>query len=125
MANKKKGPHGGAVGINIGLSDKSRTAITAILDVLLPDEVLLYIKTRNFHWNVVSPSFSEMHKFFEEQYEALDEIFDDVAERIRALGGRAPGSMADLSSSRDCPRPAEKSLGRPRWYGPFWTTTKR
>ena len=96
MANKKKGPHGGAVGVNIGLSDKSRAAITAILDVLLADEVLLYIKTRNFHWNVVSPSFSEMHKFFEEQYEALDEIFDDVAERIRALGGRAPGSMAEF-----------------------------
>jgi len=96
MANKAKGPRGATIGVNIGLSDKSRATVIDSLSVLLADEVLLYIKTRNFHWNVVSPSFSEMHKFFEEQYEALDEVFDAVAERIRALAGRAPGSMIEF-----------------------------
>jgi starvation-inducible DNA-binding protein len=38
-----------------------------------------------------------MHKFFEAQYEELDEVFDDVAERIRSLGGRAPGSMREFA----------------------------
>lgn len=79
--------------IQIGLDEKARTTSIEILNTLLADEVLLYIKTRNFHWNVEGPSFSEHHKFFESQYEALDEILDEVAERARSLDGRAVGSM--------------------------------
>lgn len=82
--------------INTGLSDKSREKVVGILNALLADEVVLYVKTRNFHWNVEGPSFSEHHKFFESQYEALDEIMDDVAERARALDGRAAGSLAEF-----------------------------
>jgi starvation-inducible DNA-binding protein len=58
--------------------------------------VVLYVKTRNYHWNVEGPDFSEAHRFFEGQYEALDEIMDDVAERARSLGGRATGSLAQF-----------------------------
>jgi starvation-inducible DNA-binding protein len=80
----------------IGVSKEGLETVTAVLNVLLADEVLLYLKTRNFHWNVVGPNFIEMHEFFEEQYEALDEILDEVAERIRSLGSRAPGSMGEF-----------------------------
>jgi starvation-inducible DNA-binding protein len=80
---------------NIGLSDSQRKAVVDILNHLLADEVVLYIKTRNYHWNVEGPDFSETHKFFEGQYEQLDEIMDDVAERARSLGGRASGSLAE------------------------------
>jgi starvation-inducible DNA-binding protein len=38
----------------------------------------------------------ELHEFFEEQYEALDEILDSVAERLRSIGSRAPGSMTEF-----------------------------
>src|SRR5271154_694631 len=96
MAKKRtarKAPRGGTY---IGLTDGEREAVARRLGVILADEVLLYIKTRNFHWNVVGKDFSELHKFFEAQYEALDEVFDDVAERIRSLGGRAPGSMREF-----------------------------
>jgi starvation-inducible DNA-binding protein len=79
---------------NIGLSDAQRKGVVEILNRLLADEVVLYVKTRNYHWNVEGPDFSETHKFFEAQYEELDEIMDDVAERARALGGRAAGSLA-------------------------------
>jgi starvation-inducible DNA-binding protein len=82
--------------VNIGLSDSQRQPVVDILNRLLADEVLLYIKTRNYHWNVVGPQFSELHKFFESQYDELDEIMDEVAERARALGGRAAGSMAEF-----------------------------
>ena len=81
--------------INIGLKDSQRQPVIDILNILLADEVLLYIKTRNYHWNVEGPDFSETHKFFEAQYEQLDEIMDDVAERARALGGRAAASMGE------------------------------
>lgn len=67
-----------------------------ILARLLSDEYVLYTKTRNYHWNVTGPQFNDLHKFFEAQYEALDEIVDDVAERSRALGGRSLGSLAEF-----------------------------
>jgi starvation-inducible DNA-binding protein len=81
---------------NLGIDERGLKIVTQVLNPLLADEVLLYLKTRNFHWNVVGPNFAEMHEFFEEQYEALDEILDEVAERIRSIGSRAPGSMAEF-----------------------------
>ncbi len=81
---------------NLGLSQEGHTFVTGVLSALLADEVALYLKTRNFHWNVVGSNFIQLHEFFEDQYEALDEILDQVAERIRSLGARAPGSMKEF-----------------------------
>lgn len=64
---------------------------------LLADEYVLYTKTRNYHWNVVGPQFNDLHKFFQEQYEALDEMVDEVAERARSVGGKAYGTLAEFS----------------------------
>jgi starvation-inducible DNA-binding protein len=61
-----------------------------ILKIFLGDEFMLYGKTRIAHWNVEGPGLHEMQKFFEQQYEQLDEIMDGIAERIRALGQYAP-----------------------------------
>jgi starvation-inducible DNA-binding protein len=80
---------------NIGLMDAQRAEVGQILTVLLADEYLLYTKTRNYHWNVVGPQFIALHKFFEAQYEALQTIVDDVAERIRVLGHAAIGTLAE------------------------------
>jgi starvation-inducible DNA-binding protein len=80
----------------LGLKESSRVKVLALLDRLLADEYLLYTKTRNFHWNVAGPQFNDLHKFFEAQYELLDGFADDTAERSRALGGRALGSMAEF-----------------------------
>lgn len=82
--------------LNIGLTDKQREGVLGILKATLADEVVLHIKTRNFHWNVTGPQFHDLHKFFESQYEQLDEFLDDVAERSRSLGGEALGSMAGM-----------------------------
>jgi starvation-inducible DNA-binding protein len=79
---------------NIGIPDKARTQIAGILAKLLADEYVLTIKTRNAHWNVQGPDFHAMHVFFESQYEQLEEVIDDVAERIMAVGHGAPGSLA-------------------------------
>src|SRR4026209_2974976 len=67
------------------------------LNNLLADEYVLYTKTRNYHWNVVGPQFNDLHKFFQEQYEALDEMADEVAERARSGGGKAYGTLAEFS----------------------------
>ena len=81
---------------NIGIGEKERASLGKILNALLADEYVLYTKTRRFHWNVVGPDFSELHKFFEAQYEALDDIVDEVAERARALDVVAAGSLEEF-----------------------------
>ena len=81
---------------NIGVSDRHRKVVIQILNTVLSDEFVLYTTTRNFHWNVVGPRFSELHAFFDAQYQELNTVVDEVAERTRALGGRALGTLADF-----------------------------
>lgn len=81
---------------HLGLKESSRVKVLHRLDAVLGDEYLLYTKTRNFHWNATGPQFNDLHKFFEAQYDSLDGFVDDVAERSRALGGRALGSMKEF-----------------------------
>ena len=82
--------------INIDLSKDSRHGVIQILNKRLCDEYILFTKTRNYRWNVVGPNFSERHKFFQEQYEQIDEIIDEVAERARTLNGRSLGTLAEF-----------------------------
>src|SRR5262245_6285237 len=84
------------MGLNIGITDDHRDGAQKLLEALLADEYVLYTKTRNYHWNVVGPQFNHLHKFFESQYEALNEVVDDVAERARTLGGHAIGTLAEF-----------------------------
>lgn len=81
---------------NIGIAEKNRTAVVKILNTLLSDEYVLYTKTRKCHWNVAGPHFNDLHKFFESQYEALNGIVDDVAERARSLGGISFGTLNEF-----------------------------
>ena len=81
---------------NIGLAPKTRKEVAKILNNLLSDEYLLYTKTLKYHWNVHSIVFHDFHKLFLEQYEALLEIADKVAERARAVGEPAFGSMTEF-----------------------------
>jgi starvation-inducible DNA-binding protein len=77
----------------IGIKEDKLAEVGYILSKLLADEFVLYTKTRNAHWNVEGIDFLSKHKFFEEQYEQLDEIMDNVAERIRTIGEYAPGTL--------------------------------
>ena len=79
-----------------GLSDKARETLGKTLNALLADAHVLYVKTRNYHWNVTGPHFNDLHKVFEAQYDALAEEIDEIAERGRALGVKAEASMADF-----------------------------
>lgn len=77
----------------IGITKENLAKAAQVLSGFLADEFILYAKTRNAHWNVEGTDFHEKHKFFEAQYEQLDETMDDVAERIRALGHYAPATL--------------------------------
>jgi len=85
--------------LSIGITDKAREEIVSILGKILADEYVLYTKTRNYHWNVVGPHFSEYHKLFAEQYGSLDDDIDEIAERIRSLGEKTPSTLVEFSKS--------------------------
>jgi starvation-inducible DNA-binding protein len=83
--------------INIGIDDADRKAIADGLSRLLADSYTLYLKTHNYHWNVTGPQFTTLHALFETHYTELALAVDEIAERIRALGHRAPGSYAEFA----------------------------
>ncbi len=79
--------------LNIGLGSEVRKKIASGLNELLADEMTLYVKTLNFHWNLEGPGFHDLHVFLENQYNKIQEIIDETAERIRMIGHFANGSM--------------------------------
>ncbi len=83
--------------IDIGIDEKDRKQIADGLARLLADSYTLYLKTHNYHWNVTGPMFATLHTLFEEQYTELAEAVDEIAERIRALGFKAPGSYGEFA----------------------------
>jgi len=68
--------------------------IAEALKPILAETVQLYMLTQNVHWNVVGPLFQSVHTITEEQYTELALAVDEIAERIRTLGSKAPGGMA-------------------------------
>jgi starvation-inducible DNA-binding protein len=79
--------------ININLDQSVRQQIAQSLGLILADTYVLYMKTQNFHWNIVDARFYSLHKFLENQYEELAEAIDEIAERIRMLGERTPATL--------------------------------
>jgi starvation-inducible DNA-binding protein len=85
-----------AMKTNIGLNEAARRDVSRMLNLLLTDEYVLYVTTRDYHWNVTGPEFHSLHKQFETQYEQIAVWIDQVAERTRAIGAGALGSWSDL-----------------------------
>lgn len=84
---------------NLGLAPNSRQKVIDTLSDIISDQYVLYTKTRNYHWNVTGEDFAQYHKLFEDQYSAIDQDIDDVAERIRALGGKTAGTLTEFLKS--------------------------
>ena len=80
-----------------GLVSEDTQKVGEALSNVLADTFTLYLKTHNFHWNVVGPMFHTLHLMFEEQYNELWLAGDAIAERIRAIGCTAPGSYRAFS----------------------------
>ena len=96
--------------INIGIPEKNTKEVALELAMLLADENILYLKTKNAHWNMEGPDFKEKHSFFESQFNNLNEIIDGIAERIRMLGHFAPASFQTyLGITRLTEKTAEKN----------------
>ncbi|MES2907334.1 MAG: DNA starvation/stationary phase protection protein [Pseudomonadota bacterium] len=72
----------------------SNTPVTDALKRVLANSYMLYLKTQNFHWNVTGPNFKSLHELFEMQYNELAAAVDLIAEHIRTLHEKAPGTFA-------------------------------
>ena len=78
--------------------------ISASLNTLLADAFALYLKTKNFHWHVSGRHFRDYHLMLDEQSEAIFATTDQLAERVRKLGGitiRSIGQIAKLQTIQD------------------------
>ena len=79
------------------LKDKGIQEISKALNGLLADAFALYLKTKNFHWHVSGPNFRDYHLLFDEHAEQIFATTDELAERVRKIGGRTLHSIADIS----------------------------
>lgn len=81
---------------SIGLTAGVTTKVCTLLNPILANEFILYVKTLNFHWHVTGQDFYAQHLFFEKQYTQLQGIVDDIAERVRSLNHHAVASCAEF-----------------------------
>jgi len=82
--------------LDTGLDAKSRRKVGEHLVRALADTYVLLLKTHAYHWNVVGPLFVPLHELTETHYEDMFEAADELAERIRALGMKAPMAFRQL-----------------------------
>src|SRR6516225_4188188 len=70
--------------------------LSAELNVLLADMFALYLKTKNFHWHVSGPHFRDYHLLLDEQAAQIFATTDDIAERVRKVGGMTVRSIGHI-----------------------------
>jgi len=86
------------------LDSSAVAAVSEALNGLLADSFALYLKTKNFHWHVSGPHFRDYHLLLDEQATDILGTTDDMAERVRKIGGttlRSIGHIAQLQSIED------------------------
>lgn len=86
------------------LSEDGVNKISAAMNTILADTFALYLKTKNFHWHVSGRHFRDYHLLLDEQSEQIFETTDEIAERVRKIGGttlRSIGQVAKLQTLED------------------------
>ena len=80
------------------LSIDAKTAISEAINQSISELVVTTMMAQNFHWNVTGMSFGPLHELFQKIYEDHFEAQDELAERIKAIGGHANGMLAKMVS---------------------------
>ena len=90
--------------IRDGFKPETVKELSSALNALLADYFALYIKTKNFHWHLSGPHFRDYHLLLDEQADQIFKATDDIAERVRKIGGqtiRSVGQIARLQRIAD------------------------
>jgi starvation-inducible DNA-binding protein len=85
------------------LGSNATRDIGAALNALLADVFTLYLKTKNFHWHMSGPHFRDYHLLFDEQADQLFDITDEIAERVRKIGGTTLRSIGNIARLQRIP----------------------
>jgi starvation-inducible DNA-binding protein len=78
-------------------TETTATPVVKALSLVLADNYALMANSHHAHWNVEGPGFFSLHEAFEEHYKELFDAIDELAERIRALDGYAPGGLQQFA----------------------------
>ncbi|HET7078348.1 MAG TPA: DNA starvation/stationary phase protection protein [Chloroflexia bacterium] len=97
----------------IGLDEQARQKSVDLLNQLLADTITLYSMYKKHHWQVMGPTFYELHLLFDKHAAEQLALVDTIAERIQALGGVATGMPADVAEQTRIDRPPKGSEGVP------------
>src|SRR6201996_297154 len=90
--------------VSDGFSPEDVKNLSSVLNALLADVFALYLKTKNFHWHMSGPHFRDYHLLLDEHADQIFAITDDIAERVRKIGGttiRSIGHIAKLQRIED------------------------
>jgi starvation-inducible DNA-binding protein len=82
------------------LNSNATKAVAEALNGVLADTFALYMKTKNFHWHVSGPHFRDYHLMFDEQGAELFGTTDEIAERVRKIGGNTLRSIGDIAKKQ-------------------------
>jgi len=80
-----------------GLQAEKVRNISSVLNALLADVFALYVKTKNFHWHMSGPHFRDYHLLLDEHSEQIFAMTDDIAERVRKVGGATIHSIGEIA----------------------------
>ena len=78
------------------LSPDATRDISGALNILLADMFALYLKTKNFHWHMSGPHFRDYHLLLDEQGDQIFATTDNIAERVRKIGGATLRSIGHI-----------------------------
>src|ERR1700732_4244495 len=98
--DKLRTGHRSALAPPSALGSEAVKNITGALNALLADVFALYIKTKNFHWHVSGPHFRAYHLLLDEQGSQIFAMTDDIAERVRKIGGTTIRSIGHVARLR-------------------------
>jgi starvation-inducible DNA-binding protein len=92
------------INVQDGFSPEKIKELSGVLNALLADFFALYLKTKNFHWHMSGPHFRDYHLLLDDQGDQIFKATDDIAERVRKIGGetiRSIGHIARLQRIAD------------------------
>ncbi len=112
MAQATVRPHevqqaGQLVARPIGLDDETRAECCTMLNQALADTIVLRDLYKKHHWQLMGPTFYQLHKLFDKHYAKQVALVDDIAERVQMLGGVAIGMPFDVAEETRIPRPPQ------------------
>jgi starvation-inducible DNA-binding protein len=101
---KESQPYGTIVKLPIGLAESACKASVENLNQLIADTMTLRDMYKKHHWQVVGPTFYQLHLLYDKHYKEQSELVDLLAERIQTLGGVTIAMAHDVAETTNLPR---------------------